>query len=532
MRSCVLLERPTSAAEQLSKPVSLRTRIKQLYPKSFCTHCEGQKRFLTVRKTTSPFIPLLTRIPEREEAWSGCYNLSIMGPRRDSAPAVGDLSEAQHQQVRMVLETLLQSTVFGSAHRGRRFLRYIVEEALKGNRDGLKERTIGVEVFERTPEYSTGDDAVVRVQAGDVSKRLERFFAQPEAGTLPVEILLPIGTYCPEFLFRKFESPTTEQMAPHSAPSDPSTQTLITGTPASVSPEITHPVLEQEFSKPSRFSPKSIFRFAVVIILCLIPLGWWVTRSHSANAFQEFWAPVTSARHPVLLCVAKAAPYYPSRQFLIEHGATRTGEFNTEWQRMGKPFNLPPEQPLHWGDLVEMSEFGVATGDVYSAVQLSLAFAHMNKDSQLRVGSGYQFEDLRGSPSVLIGAFNNRWTMLIGAGLPYRFFEDNTTIGIEESGGARRRWRLSSLESRRQQDFAIVARLLNTETGQPVIIVGGIGASGTQAATEFVTDSQELTLALGKLPREWPNRNVEFVISTKVTDGIAGPSSVVASAVW
>ncbi len=133
---------------------------------------------------------------------------------------------------------------------------------------------------------------------------------------------------------------------------------------------------------------------------------------------------------------------------------------------------------------------------------------------------------------MLIGAFNNRWTMLISTGLPYRFFEQGTTIGIEESPGNRQRWTVSSLESGRQQDFAIVARLLNTETGQPVIIVGGIGASGTQAATEFVTDSSQLTAALDKLPPEWKGRNVEFVISTKVTEGVAGPPSVVASSVW
>ncbi len=454
-----------------------------------------------------------------------------MGPHKDGPHLADRLSEAQQQQVMGVLEALLRSSLFASAHRGQLFLRYVVEQALRGNRDDLKERTIGVAVFGRDPEYSTGDDAVVRVQAGDVRKRLERFFSKPEASQLPVEISLPLGTYCPEFLFREPASSSNEQAPNHPVAPESHTRDSLLRTAGSADQEVAHPK-EQESSARSWAHSKRIVVSAIVIVLCLTPLGWWTMHRRNSSAFQDFWAPITRARQPVLLCIARAVPYYPSRRFLIEHGATRSGEFHTEWQKMGKPFSLPPDEPLRWGDLDEMQEFGVATGDVYSAVQLSLAFSRMNKDSQLRVGNGYQFEDLRSSPSVLVGAFNNKWTMLIGASLPYRFIEDGTGIGIEESGGTKRQWRSSSLESRRQQDYAIVARLLNTETGQPVIIIGGIGASGTQAATEFVTNSPELKTALANLPQDWQNRNVEFVISTKVTDGVAGPPSVVESAVW
>lgn len=453
-----------------------------------------------------------------------------MGPHKDGPQLLEKLSEAQQQQVLNVMDTLLRSSHFSSAHRGQRFLRYIVAQALVGNRDELKERTIGVEVFERDPEYSTGDDAVVRVQAGDVRKRLERFFAQSETSKLPVEISLPIGTYCPEFLFRQTACPASKDQAAQ-APSE-SAQTLTTRLGDSVPGEAADPSLARIPFRQRLTTPKYVGIAVLVLLVCVSPLIRWAIYSHGLSVFQEFWAPIVHTRQPVLLCVARADPYYPSRQFLIDHGATRTGEFNTEWQRMGKPFDLPPEQTLRWGDLEKMHEFGVATGDVYSAVQFSLAFSHMNKESQLRVGSGYQFEDLRVSPSVLIGAFNNRWTMLIGARLPYRFFEQDDVIGIEENRGNRQRWTLSSLDSERQQDYAIVARLLNTETGQPVVIVGGIGASGTQAATEFVTDSSRLATALREFPPEWSGHNVEFVISTTVTKGVAGPPSVVTSTVW
>ena len=51
-------------------------------------------------------------------------------------------------------------------------LRYVVEQTLSGNEENLKERTLGVEVFRRSPDYDTNLDPVVRLSAGEVRKRL------------------------------------------------------------------------------------------------------------------------------------------------------------------------------------------------------------------------------------------------------------------------------------------------------------------------------------------------------------------------
>ncbi len=36
-------------------------------------------------------------------------------------------------------------------------------------------------------------------------------------------------------------------------------------------------------------------------------------------------------------------------------------------------------------------------------------FDHIDKPSQVRIGTDCSFEDLRNSPAVVVGAFNNRW---------------------------------------------------------------------------------------------------------------------------
>jgi hypothetical protein len=82
------------------------------------------------------------------------------------------------------------------------------------------------------------------------------------------------------------------------------------------------------------------------------------------------------------------------------------------------------------------------------------------------------------------------------------------------------------------QDFAVVARLLDSSTGQFTVVAAGITGSGTQAAGDFVSDPDFLEKALRSLPSGWQKKNLEFVLQTNVTDGVAGPPHVEAVHVW
>jgi len=78
------------------------------------------------------------------------------------------LEDEKKQQILQELDHILESRFFRSAGRSKQFLKYVVQHKLNGPSEPLKERTIGVEVFERRHDYATGDDPVVRVQAGEV----------------------------------------------------------------------------------------------------------------------------------------------------------------------------------------------------------------------------------------------------------------------------------------------------------------------------------------------------------------------------
>jgi len=100
--------------------------------------------------------------------------------------------------VRQELNAILASDTLRNASRLSALLRYLVEEALRGNADKLKEYQIGIDVFERKSDYDTRTDPVVRVQARQLRFKLGEYYAQFGASDRVI-ISLPKGGYAAQF---------------------------------------------------------------------------------------------------------------------------------------------------------------------------------------------------------------------------------------------------------------------------------------------------------------------------------------------
>ncbi len=109
-------------------------------------------------------------------------------------------------QVEAELRRILQSPGFRTSKRSQEFLRYIVSTSLDGRFDELKERVIGIRVFERLPDYDTGEHSIVRVKANELRKRLAQFYSESNEPSA-VEIHLPKGSYTPEYRWTNVEEP-------------------------------------------------------------------------------------------------------------------------------------------------------------------------------------------------------------------------------------------------------------------------------------------------------------------------------------
>ncbi|PCD69930.1 hypothetical protein [Rhizobium phaseoli] len=102
------------------------------------------------------------------------------------------------ENVRAQLDRILASPEFLAPERGRRFLQYIVEEALEGHGDQLKAFTIAQAVFGRDASFDAQNDPVVRIEAGRIRRALERYYLVCGSSD-PIEITIPKGGYAPNF---------------------------------------------------------------------------------------------------------------------------------------------------------------------------------------------------------------------------------------------------------------------------------------------------------------------------------------------
>ncbi len=113
-----------------------------------------------------------------------------MAPKDGAVEDVGAIREQ--------LGHILSSPEFHVPDRGRRFLQYVVDEALEGRSEGLDAYAIAMAVFGRGAGFDAQSDPVVRIEAGRVRRALERYYLVSGSND-PVIITIPKGRYAPSF---------------------------------------------------------------------------------------------------------------------------------------------------------------------------------------------------------------------------------------------------------------------------------------------------------------------------------------------
>jgi len=387
--------------------------------------------------------------------------------------------------VREQLKRLLAHPLFTNSKRYPVLLAYTVEKTLLGHAHELKERTIGVEAFGREPSYDVNLDPVVRTTAAEVRKRLIQYYYNTDhTGELVIE--LPVGSYVPIFRDPVILKTSLLPEAVNSENSDISSQN-------SVDSEIV----------PSKNSHSWMLFIVCLVIALLAGFGAGRIRLPGRPTDMErFWEPITAPSSRVTYCLGQPVD-------AVDRNRTT-------------PNGLPLYGSLHVSDVITLAR---------SIVPL------VPKNSAFRVvsDSDIGFTQLREGPFVLIGAFDNVWTMRITQDLPFGFEVDSQVRKVVDRKSAQKRfWTLEWQVpyTKLAKDYAVVARIHDNVTGQPVIILAGILGEGTEAASEVVSNPAYLNAMLEKAPKNWTELNMEAVIETNVVDGQAGPPTVLAVETW
>jgi hypothetical protein len=415
--------------------------------------------------------------------------------------------KAQRDIILPELERILESPLFRSSKRCRQFLRYSVQHVLDGELQELKERSIGVAVFERPSSYDTGEDSIVRVTAKEVRSRLVQYYAAlPQEP--PVRLEIPPGSYKTEF---RWSAVPTHHLP---SPKNGAATAAITQT-------------------PRRFPWRPL---AVAFALLALLSSALVYRTQlfpaKPDLLRRFWRPVLDNPKAVLICLANPGVYRLDDKVLQRFGIDDPGHATMVAAQL-------PDQGVVYGREIIPEPNGYAgMGDTIAATHLAVLFTKFGKGLQMRKSTDVSFSDLRAAPAVLIGAFTNSWTLELMK--EWRFvFDVNKPPGwvIRDRNDPSRVWLNPALQQELRsrkltEDYALISRVFEERSGQPVVSVAGITDFGTEAAAEFLSDESLLALAFVDAPKQWERKNLQLIIKTEVVGHTTGKPQFVARQIW
>jgi hypothetical protein len=386
--------------------------------------------------------------------------------------------------IRDQLDRILASPVFRNSRRNSSLLRHVVDRALDGRQEELKERNIGVDVFGRAADYDTNTDHVVRSVAGEVRRRLAQYYMEPGRET-ELRIDLQAGSYVPQFRM----------------PAE-----RYTVIPALVEDQPFQPAEPRS----KRWFEQRFLGIAAVALVVAVAASLLLVRlvSHG-TALDRFWGPFFASPGQAMLCFGGGGQANPASDETLAMPLS-------EFERL-------PFRRMHTLDAVAVADLAgllQASGKPYRIVNRA---------------SSTSFRDLQSGPFVLVGGMNNEWTLRLTSGLRFSFArQPNGARVADKQNPSNTGWSVDFTTPLAQfnRDYAIVSRLRDAKTEQTVVVVAGIGSWGTLAAGEFVTRQEHLAKLEKLAPGSWERGNLQVVLATDVIRGSSGPPIVLAAHFW
>jgi hypothetical protein len=428
-------------------------------------------------------------------------------------------TEEEKDQVRRQMERLLETAHFKNSRRYPALFRFIVEETLEGRGEFLKERLLGVRVFNRPPDYDTADDPIARVTIAEIRKRIAQYYHE-EAHDSEMRIELMPGRYEPEFYPRK------PRAAPPVGPLKPGD-----GVTSTLAPDTETPI-----DLPAQKTSKAwhaLFRWRVgaLVVLCLTLAGALLWRLERPSAVDQLWNPVVRPHLPITFCLPSDAA---GSQVAAAAGIL-SYSLPPKSNDAGPPANSADKANHSFLDYEKYAE-NVVFSDVLATMRISNWIATRGGEQKLRLVHSITLDDLQQGPTILIGGLDNEWTLRALAHLRYQFRgtdQEQYWITDTKNPGSRT-WEvdLKTQYPAVKRDFALIARIHDDSTRQVQVIVAGIGMSGTAAAGEFMVDPNGLEELRKRVGSGFRDHDFEAVLGTDVVNGIPGSARILAVAVW
>jgi hypothetical protein len=440
-------------------------------------------------------------------------------------------TEEDVARIQQHLREVIEGAAFKGSQRSGQFLQYIVDQAIAGHFESLKERVIGVELFGRAPTYDTGDDAIVRVTASDVRKRLLQHYGRYGA-TSEFRITLPLGSYIPEIARDSLheDGPNSVEAAHQQTGSAP---------PSNVTtPSETAPVPLEQAGAAST-NPHSVtngvpkqrehrWLVACLVLFTVVNVALWgsfwnhFSRKTGTGGSMLPWSVFFNSPHALQLITSD--PDIAEIQGYTRQQISVSDYANHNY--IPAPDKLTPEinqicQILLRGNKASLVDTPIAVNIAELAQNSSKRIVvHSARSVQL---SNLQTDDnfiFLGSPR------SNPWTAFFSDQLNFRFFFDKDSgqeiiRNFHPRPHEQAQYVPTALGWATGQSYAIVALVRNPDQNGQVLLLGGANAEGTEAAGKLVFDLPRLSAVLKDcgIPPSGPLQHFELLLRLNMMAG-------------
>jgi hypothetical protein len=419
------------------------------------------------------------------------------------------LSTEQRASVLHELNAILSGPNFSGSKRCSEFLNFVVRQALDGNFENLTERFVGAELFNRPLDYETATDAIVRVKAYEVRKRLYRHNMELRSAS-GVQIKLSSGSYVPTFVWPVARA--TEPPAPNEPHGD------LSSLPAEALPPVES---GRSFIGPIRY------RAAILLSMAVIGSLLWAQSHRSRdNALDAFWKPVFKAIGTVDVRFGDGigSSYWISPEVmhnLVTH----------------KSLNITADQ------IVQNEGNQASSGNFVAALSVISLLERHGVPTQIQWPQDFRGVTVEPRSIVYIGAYSNPWTLELNRNLRFSF--DSVQLGAVSANGIvdhavpHQQWpsltNITVLQNKgvpMHRDYALITRVFDEEHRHVIMAVGGLNQYGTQAAGEFLSDPDAWSRFTRSAPSGWEHKNLQIVLEIDISRGRIVDSRIVATNIW
>jgi hypothetical protein len=428
-----------------------------------------------------------------------------MGKDKGSARSTG--TQERNSELRKHLKEVMEGAAFRGSQRSTQFLQHIVEQTISGNLESLKERAIGVELFGRSPTYDTGDDAIVRVTASDVRKRLFHHYSVFGSDT-SLRIHLPLGSYVPEFTRDTKPLPASgsedqkKLPAAHAVPSPAASDAP--PTPA-ISP-----------------TGRRIFMW-LAIVVCFLGsnAAMWLLSA-------QFHSPKTSPDLPwsAMFHNGRATVLVTSDPNIAEiQGLTRSSISVSDYAN----HNYVPATSSLSPDVDHFIRY-ILRGDKAANVDTPIvaAISEMAQENSekisVRAARDFRFSDLDNDNNfIFLGSpRTSPWVTLFDDQLDFRFYFNKDSWqevirNVHPRAGEATEYVPTAKGLATGESFATISFVRNPEHAGQVLLLAGANAEGTKAAGELISNLPRLSAVLHQCGISSPKPERHFQILMRLS---------------